>query len=332
MIGLLHSIETMGLVDGPGTRTIFFLQGCPLRCAYCHNPDTQKKTGGQEVTPQRILEIARRYRSYYGEEGGVTFSGGEPLLQGQFLAACLQLLKQEGYNTCIDTSGFGNAKYYPEILPLVDTLILDVKAFDRKSFADITGIDGFDVYLKFIQNLDLYGFKGQIWVRHVMVPGYTDNAESMQEFIKIIKPISRRVDRIEILPYHTAGVKKYEELGIPYRLEGVEPMDKDRAKELEIYANKLFADSLKQDRREREEKKQAKFKSLKDREVASEAEKSEILKNLRNLPLLSDVADEDAETVLKEVILSNIKAGEYIFKTGDLPEFKIGRASCRERV
>lgn len=98
-------------------------------------------------------------------------------------------------------------------------------------------------------------------------------------------------------------------------------MDKDRAKELEIYANKLFADSLKQDRREREEKKQAKFKSLKDREVASEAEKSEILKNLRNLPLLSDVADEDAETVLKEVILSNIKAGEYIFKTGDLPEF-----------
>ncbi len=321
MIGLLHSIETMGLVDGPGTRTIFFLQGCPLRCAYCHNPDTQKKTGGQEVTPQRILEIARRYRSYYGEEGGVTFSGGEPLLQGQFLAACLQLLKQEGYNTCIDTSGFGNAKYYPEILPLVDTLILDVKAFDRKSFADITGIDGFDVYLKFIQNLDLYGFKGQIWVRHVMVPGYTDNAESMQEFIKIIKPISRRVDRIEILPYHTAGVKKYEELGIPYRLEGVEPMDKDRAKELEIYANKLFADSLKQDRREREEKKQAKLKSLKDREVASEAEKSEILKNLRNLPLLSDVADEDAETVLKEVILSNIKAGEYIFKTGDLPEF-----------
>lgn len=256
MQGFVHSIETMGLVDGPGTRTIFFLQGCPLRCAYCHNPDTQKAVGGEAMTPERIVEIAGRYRSYHGEEGGVTFSGGEPLLQGEFVYACLKLLKREGYNTCVDTSGFGNPRYYSKILPLVDTLILDVKAFDAASFEELTAIDGFDLYLKFLASLDEHGFRGQIWVRHVMVPGYTDNEESMREFIRLLKPIRARVDRIEILPYHASGVKKYEELGIPYRLEGVEPMDKGRAKELEIYANKLFAEELRQERLESEQKRQ----------------------------------------------------------------------------
>ena len=162
MRGYVHSIETMGLVDGPGTRTVFFLQGCPLRCAYCHNPDTQRRAGGEPYTPEQILEVAKRYRSYYGQEGGVTFSGGEPLLQGEFLAACLQILKREGYNTCIDTSGFGNPKYYQQILPLVDTLILDVKAFDRASFAELTMVDGFQTYLQFLASLEDSGFEGQI--------------------------------------------------------------------------------------------------------------------------------------------------------------------------
>lgn len=321
MQGFVHSIETMGLVDGPGTRTIFFLQGCPLRCAFCHNPDTLKRVGGQAITPQQLLEMAGRYRSYYGEEGGVTFSGGEPLLQGEFVYESLLLLKQEGYNTCIDTSGFGNPRYYSKILPLVDTLILDVKAFDSTSFEELTTINGFDSYLKFLANLDNHGFRGQIWVRHVMVPGFTDNKESMEDFINILKPISAKVDRIEILPYHTSGVKKYHEMGIPYRLEGVEPMDKNRAKELEIYANKLFAEGLRQERKENDQKRQEKFKLLKDREVASEQEKSEMFQTLRGLPLLNDVDAADVDQVLSEVLLSNIKAGEYIFKTGDSPEF-----------
>lgn len=321
MKGFLHSLETMGLVDGPGTRTIFFLQGCMLSCAYCHNPDSIARVGGQEITPGRVLEIAGRYRPYYGEEGGVTFSGGEPLLQGEFLAESLELLKQQGYNTCIDTSGFGSPRYYSRILPLLDTILLDVKAFDRESFEKLTMIDGFDTYLKFISRLDYHGFRGQIWVRHVMVPGYTDNEQSMEKFIEIIKPISHRVDRIEILPYHTSGVNKYREMGLPYRLEGIEPMDKDRAKELEIYANKLFAENLQQERKLEEQKRQEKFKLLKEQEIASAEEKKAMLTALRKLPLLNDLDDKDVDDVLDQIILSNIKAGEYIFKTGDSPEF-----------
>lgn len=321
MKGYLHSVETMGLVDGPGTRTIFFLQGCPLRCAYCHNPDSQKKAGGREVTPEEILKIASRYRSYYGEEGGVTFSGGEPLLQGAFVYESLVLLKQEGYNTCIDTSGFGNPKHYTKILPLVDTLLLDVKAFDKESFRELTARDGFDIYLKFLQGLEYHGFRGQIWARHVMVPGYTDNEQAMGDFVDLLKPIGHRVDRIEVLPYHTSGVEKYREMGIPYRLEGVEPMDKERAKKLEIDANRRFAESLRQERKEVEKERQDKFKILKDREVASEKEKAEMFSALRGLPLLSDVDDKDVDDVLSQVILSKIKAGEYIFRTGDAPEF-----------
>ncbi|NLY10617.1 MAG: pyruvate formate lyase-activating protein [Firmicutes bacterium] len=321
MKGFLHSIETMGLVDGPGTRTVFFLQGCPLRCAFCHNPDTLKRVGGQEITPQRVLEIVRRYKPYYGAEGGVTFSGGEPLLQGEFLYNTLEILKQEGYNICIDTSGFGNPTYYPKILPLVDTLILDVKAFDSESFEELTTINGFDTYLDFITNLDSYGFQGQVWIRHVMVPGFTDNEQAMKGLVQTIKPINHRVDRIEILPYHTSGVKKYHELGIPYRLEGVEPMDTEKAKDFEILANKLFAESLRQERKENEIKKQEHYKLLKDREMASEEERAEMLSQLKKLPLLSDVDKDDVEDVLNQVILSNIKAGDYIFKTGDSPDF-----------
>ena len=321
MQGFVHSIETMGLVDGPGTRTIFFLQGCPLRCAYCHNPDTQKKAGGRVMTPAEVVEFVGRYRPYYGQEGGVTFSGGEPLLQGKFLYECLKLLKGEGYNTCVDSSGFGDSRYYSRILPLVDTLILDVKAFNSRSFQELTAIDGFAEYLSFIAKLHERGFRGQIWVRHVMVPGFTDSEEAMAEFVRILRPIRAKVDRIEILPYHTSGVKKYRELGIPYRLEGVEPMDKERAKELEIHANKLFAEDLRQEREEQAAERQEKLKRIRDREVVSRAEKAEMFQTLRKLPLLSDVPPEDVEDVLSEVILANIKAGEVIFKTGDPPDY-----------
>ena len=320
MKGRLQSIETMGLLDGPGTRTTFFLQGCPLRCAYCHNPDAISLQGGKEIMPEEVLEIAARYKPYYGEEGGVTFSGGEPLLQAEFLHKCLELLKQEGYNTCIDTSGMGNPEFLPRILPLADTLIIDVKAFDSESFANLTLTKGFAGYLEFLGNLENYGFRGQVWARHVMVPGYTDNEESMREFVQILKPVSHLIDRIEILPYHTAGVEKYRRLGMPYRLEGVEPMDKERAKELEIYANKVFAEGLQQDRKKAKASNEEKFKILRDRQVVSKQEQAEMFASLRELPLLREVAEEDVEAVLSEIILSNFKAGDYIFRTGDAPD------------
>ena len=321
MNGYLQSIETMGLLDGPGTRTIFFLQGCPLRCAYCHNPDAITTRGGEEITPERVVQIAKRYRPYYGQEGGVTFSGGEPLLQGEFLYKSLELLKKEGYNTCIDTSGVGNAAYFSRILPLVDTLIIDVKAFDSESFKSLTNVNGFAAYLAFLGNLERYGFRGQVWARHVMVPGRTDNEQSMKDFVDALKPIRHRVDRIEILPYHTSGVEKYRQLGMLYRLEGVQPMDKDRAKELEIYANRAFAEGLQRDRKEAQKKDQEKAKILKEREVVSKEEQAEMHSILRKLPLLSDVDQADVDDVLNEVILSNIKAGDYIFRTGDSPDF-----------
>lgn len=319
--GYLHSIESMGLLDGPGTRTIFFLQGCPLRCAYCHNPDTIKAIGGQIIDSEWILNTAKRYKPYYGEEGGVTFSGGEPLLQGEFLYESLKLLKEEGYNTCIDTSGFGNPKFYPDILPLVDTLILDVKAFDEESFKDLTMNSGFKTYLSFIDNLKNNGFEGQVWARHVMVPGFTDNYESMKKFVDILKPINHLIDMIEILPYHTSAIKKYKDMGIAYRLEGVEAMDKDKAKEFEIYANKLFADNLRADRLESSKKKDENTKILKDGEIVSLEEKQDMFLALRNLPLLNEIEEKDIEAVLSEIILTKIKKDDFIFQTGDSPDF-----------
>lgn len=319
--GYLHSIESMGLVDGPGTRTIFFLQGCPLRCAYCHNPDTIKAEGGRLIEPAEVLRTASRYKPYYGQEGGVTFSGGEPLLQGEFLYESLKLLKSEGYNTCIDTSGIGNPKFYPDILPLVDTLILDVKAFDEESFKSLTTKSSFSAYLKFIDNLEDNGFRGQVWARHIMVPEFTDNYESIKKFIAILKPINHLVDRIEILPYHTAGVIKYEEMGLEYRLKGVEPMDKEKAKEFEVYANKLFADNLRADRLSNTEEKYETIRVLRDSEIVSSKEKQDMISVLRSLPLLNEIEEEDVKTVLDEIILAKIKKDDYIFRTGDSPDF-----------
>jgi pyruvate formate lyase activating enzyme len=153
----LHSIETMGLVDGPGIRTIFFLQGCPLRCAYCHNPDSQTMYSNKLISPDEVLQTALRYKSYYDSSGGgVTFSGGEPLIQGEFLVETLKLLKEAGINTAIDTSGFGDERYYKEILKLVDVVILDIKHFDDRDYKSLTGRSK-KRFNKFLSYLDDFG-------------------------------------------------------------------------------------------------------------------------------------------------------------------------------
>lgn len=233
IVGRLHSIETMGLVDGPGIRTIFFLQGCPLRCLYCHNPDTQKINTGTEITPEFVLEKAKRYKTYYRNNGGITFSGGEPLLQGEFLSASLKFLKENGYSTCVDTSGYGDEKYFREILENTDYLLLDIKSFSNDGYLKMVKakIDGFFTFMEYV---DKY-FNGKIWFRHVMLPNFTDNYKSMDKMIEIIKPYINKVERIEILPYHLMGIEKYEKIGRDYELKGIPAMDKETAIKFEKY-------------------------------------------------------------------------------------------------
>lgn len=226
--GNIHSIESMGLVDGPGIRVVVFLQGCPLRCSFCHNPDTWNCSGGTKYTPEEIVRKIERYKPYFKNSGGVTFSGGEPLLQVDFLIETLKLCKEKGINTVIDTSGVGVGRY-EEILEYVDMILFDVKHYDIKEYKDITGKD-MDESLKFLSIAQKMHKK--MWIRHVVMPEVTDSSEHMKKLASFIKPL-KNVEKIELLPYHLLGKNKYDNLNIKYKLEDMPPMDKERAKELE---------------------------------------------------------------------------------------------------
>ncbi|WP_238881304.1 pyruvate formate-lyase-activating protein [Clostridium sp. YIM B02551] len=227
--GNIHSIETMGLVDGPGIRVVVFFQGCALRCSFCHNPDTWNTKGGTEYTPEELVRKIERYKTYFKNSGGgVTFSGGEPLLQPDFLIEVLKLCKSRGIHTTIDTAGVGLGKY-EEILELVDLVLFDIKHYDATEYEKITGRN-IDESLKFLHLANKMNKK--MWIRHVMMPGVTDNEESINKLGEIIRSLNN-VERIEILPYHLLGVNKYEALGMKYKLELMPAMNKNRAKELE---------------------------------------------------------------------------------------------------
>lgn len=236
----VHSIETMGLVDGPGIRTVVFLQGCPLKCTYCHNPDSQKCFSGKSMTADEIVKLAKRYKPYYDRTGGgVTLSGGEPLLQGEFLVEAVKRLKESGYHVALDTSGFGNEKYFDDILKHVDVLLLDIKHYENEGYEKITGrkISGL---LRFMGHLNK--FKGKIWIRHVMVPGHTDNDESVAGIFKFISHLSNKIEKIEVLPYHKLGIEKYYQLNLEDPLKGVPEMDKQAAKGYENHLMQMLAD------------------------------------------------------------------------------------------
>ena len=227
--GNINSIETMGLVDGPGIRFVVFLQGCKLRCKYCHNPETWDINGkSQKISAKELLEKIERYKSYYGSDGGVTFSGGEPLLQPEFLLECLKLCKEREINTALDTAGvgFGN---YKEILKYVDLVILDIKAVDEFEYKELVGqpIKHFNEFLKDVQESG-----NKLWLRQVIVPGINDDKEHILKLKNFVKRI-KNVAKVELLPYKTLGVHKYQDLGINYRLEGIEEMDENKCKELE---------------------------------------------------------------------------------------------------
>lgn len=237
MTGRIHSIESMGLVDGPGVRSVVFLQGCALRCKYCHNPDTWQcgEDSGTTMTAEELTQKLVRFKPYYGEQGGVTFSGGEPLLQRDFLTEALRLCKKAGLNTCLDTSGVGCGGY-EKILNCTDLVLYDVKHYTPEGYREITGADMSET-LRFLETLELSGTP--IWVRHVVTPGLTDSEEHLQGFYDYIKTL-KNVRRVELLPYHVLGEEKYRRLGIAYPLEGTPPMDADKLTDWQIKMNDLI--------------------------------------------------------------------------------------------
>ena len=226
MVGHIDSIETLGLVDGPGIRVVVFLQGCPLRCLFCHNPETWTLNDKFLITPEELVRHIYKYRNYFGTDGGVTFSGGEPLFQHDFLLECLKLCKKMGINTCLDTSG--SCRGYEDILKYVDLVIWDIKALDNVAYHKMTGQD-IDVSLEFLKYCQDNGVK--MWIRQVIVPSINDDVQYINRLKEFIKPL-KNVEKIELLPYHLLGVSKYKQLGIPYRLEGVPAMEKDKCDEL----------------------------------------------------------------------------------------------------
>lgn len=232
-IGYINKIETFATVDGPGIRTLFFLSGCPLRCLYCHNPETWQQESGLQMDTTKLLTLVKRYKPYYGDSGGVTFSGGEPLMQAGYLAEALKVLKEANINTCLDTSGYSRSPLLPEILSHTDLVIYDVKAANPELYKKITGQD-MQVTIDFLKLAQSH--KVKLWIRQVIVPGLNDNEVNIEETAKLIADLVF-VEKIELLPYHTLGTTKYKKLDLKYPLEGVEAMNSDRLKEL---TNLLF--------------------------------------------------------------------------------------------
>ncbi|MBU5484854.1 pyruvate formate lyase-activating protein [Clostridium sp. MSJ-11] len=233
-MGRIHSIETMGLVDGPGIRTVVFFQGCHLNCVYCHNPDTWNVKEGYDISSKDLVNKIIRYKPYYRKSnGGVTLSGGECLLQEDFLIEVLKKCKKEGIHTAIDTSGYGKGNY-DEILKYTDLVILDIKHVDDDGYREITSY-GIEELERFIKSLNKNSCS--VWIRHVVIPGITDNEEHILKLKEKISNI-KNLEKIELLPYHSMGEYKYEQLKIPYKLKGIKDIDDELIIKLDKIINK----------------------------------------------------------------------------------------------
>ena len=231
MHGYIHSIESFGTVDGPGLRFVVFTQGCPMRCKYCHNPDTWEVGKGTVMTAEEIVAQLERNRPFY-KNGGITVTGGEPLLQIDFMLDLFRLCKEKGIHTCIDTSGItyheGESAYnqkLDELMKYTDLVMLDIKHIDSDAHRELTGHrnEGILAFAKYLESKDV-----PLWIRHVIVPGITDDPEEHKRLGRFIAHL-HNVKALDVLPYHTMGVNKYEKLGIPYPLEGVEALSKQEA-------------------------------------------------------------------------------------------------------
>jgi len=219
--GRIHSVETFGAVDGPGIRYLIFLQCCPMRCRYCHNPDTWKEEGGSLMTANELLDKAVKYKSYWGKDGGITVSGGEALMQIDFLLELFEEAKKRGINTCLDTSAQPFTRQEPffskfeKLMEYTDLILLDIKHIDDEEHKKLTGHTNKNI-------LDCAKYLSQIgkpvWIRHVLVPGITDDINYLKRLRSFVDEL-KNVDKVEVLPYHSLGIYKWEELGMTYTLK-----------------------------------------------------------------------------------------------------------------
>lgn len=229
VLGRIHSTESFGSADGPGVRYIVFLKGCNMRCRYCHNPDTWSKEGGSLQSAEDVLKQALRYRNYWGKNGGITVSGGEALLQIDFLTELFRLARAEHVHTTLDTAGNPFTREEPfygkfqELMRYTDLFMLDLKHMDAEAHRKLTGHTNENI-LDMARCLSEHG--KSMWIRHVLVPGVTDDEEQLKQLRDFIDTLAT-VERVEILPYHTLGVFKWKELGIPYTLDEVKPPTSD---------------------------------------------------------------------------------------------------------
>lgn len=224
MIGRIHSVETCGTVDGPGIRYILFTQGCPLRCKYCHNPDTWKMNDGKEEDTKDLIQDIVKYKSFMQfSGGGLTVSGGEPLLQPDFVKDLFMKCKQEGIHTCLDTSGFVNIEKANPVLDYTDLVLLDIKSYNPNVFKDLTGVP-LDPTLAFAKHLNERNIP--VWIRYVFVPNLTDNEQDIEDLAQFLTTLNN-IQRVDILPFHKMGEFKWEQLGYEYSLMDTEQPSKE---------------------------------------------------------------------------------------------------------
>lgn len=239
MIGKISSYENFGTVDGPGIRFVLFMGGCPLRCQYCHNPESWFLDRCKDYSVEDIIKLIEKNKSYYMANGGVTISGGEPLVQLDFLIELCRVLKEKGYNVAIDTSGYlfnwENVKKFDELVNFVDLFLLDIKHINLVKHKKLTGVSN-EYILKFARYLDRKGKK--VWIRYVLVPDLTDDELDMFRLRDFIDSLGN-VEKVEVLPYHNLGIEKYKKLGVEYVLENTSlPTEESIKRAEEILCNK----------------------------------------------------------------------------------------------
>ena len=227
ILGNIHSIETCGTVDGPGIRFVVFLQGCPMRCLYCHNPDTWEDKTNQLISADEILEKYESVKEFC--KGGITLTGGEPLLQMDFVTELFKKSKEKGINTSLDTSGilFNHEKTekFDILLEYTDLVMLDIKHIDNEKHIKLTGHSNKNVldFAKYLSDKNK-----PMWVRHVVVPTFNDDEESLTKLGEFMRTL-KNIKALDVLPYHDMAIPKYENLGIDYPLKGIQPMTKEEA-------------------------------------------------------------------------------------------------------